>query len=177
MERERGLTLVELVVVIAFIGALSAVSVPLVYNFLGGPKEQSYETERRKIQAAVDVFYSAQENIRFNGKRQYPLIGRGQTVQASLTTVASTSVVSLTDQGDPFNLSADIDGDASPDTAFWNPLGGTQGADLATTTAWTEGGDGVRTIDSASSDTWKTVSVQFDDVTYQVDPRYHFIDF
>ena len=168
----QGFTLVELVVVVAILGILAAVAVPTVGNFLGTSKQQSYVAETERIQAAVDAFYSSPTNKRFIGKRQYPLIGRGQT-STSLTqqTVAITNVV---DDGSPFDA---VNGTTS--TALWNPVGGTQGADL--TSNWSDGGsDGVRTIGSngsGSSDTLSAVSVSRGGVTYYTDPRYSLVDF
>ena len=177
VKREKGFTLVEMVVVIAILGILSAIAVPLVTNYLSTSKDQAYDAEVRMIQAAVDSYYSGPGNIRFTGKRQYPIIGRGQTDQVALN--ASTTPVTLLDTGDPFTAQ-DHDGAAGTSAIeLWNPIAGTDGIAVATmTVAWTDGDtDGVRDIDAASPDTWDSVVVTRGGKTYHTDPRYFFIDF
>lgn len=162
---QQGFTLIELVVVIAIIGVLAAIAVPMVSNFLGSAKEQSWKSDRALIQTAVGAHFAAPGNVRFLGKPQYPLIGSGQTNQALTNQTASTT---LRDDGDPFtNATSD---------ELWNPVGGSQGADLST--VWTDvNGDGVRTKSGTSLDTWGSVPVTRGNVNYQTDPRYFFINF
>jgi len=172
--RQHGFTLVELVVVIAIMGVLAAVAVPMITNYLSNAKQRAYNAERDRIQQAVDAYYSAPDNVRFIGKRQYPIIGKGQTDQAALTN--RTTAITLKDTGDPFTAQ---DHDANADTAtveLWNPVGGTQGADLSA--AWADGDtDGIRDIAAASPDTWTGVSVTRGGVTYYTYASYFFINF
>ena len=170
-KRQSGFTLIELVVVIAILGVLTAIAVPMISSALTTSKDRSYNAEEERIQAAVDAFYSAPDNTRFIGKRQYPVIGRAQTSQSLTNLTSTTSTVA--DDGSPFDAV-----NASTATAIWNPVGGTVG--MTTSTVWTDDADGVREQVSAGSDSvdqWTTVSVTRGGQTYYTDPRYFFIDF
>ena len=74
-----GFTLVELVVVIAILGVMAAIAVPMVNNFLGSSKEQAYGADVAIIQASIDAFYTNPNNARFTGRRQFPIIGANKT--------------------------------------------------------------------------------------------------
>lgn len=173
---QRGFTLLELTVVLAIFGVMAGVSVPIVGTYITPSKERAYESEQDGIQAAVDAFYSNQENVRFFNKRQYPLIGRDQVDRANLDSDEAATRL-LRDNGDPFSGPPPVATGIPLSAPLWNPLGGTQGANLAADSVWSDNGDGVRTIIPTSLETWTTVGVQFDSVTFQVDPRYYFIDF
>ena len=180
---QRGFTLLELTVVLAIFGVMASVSVPIVNTYITPSKERAYVSEQDRIQAAVDAFYSNQENVRFLNKRQYPLIGSGQVNQASLDSNEATTRL-LRDNGDPFAAPPPVATGAPLSAPLWNPLGGTQGANLSAVPVWSDNGDGVRTITPTSPDTWTTVDVQVNSGTCQVnsvtcqgDPRYYFIDF
>ena len=161
---QNGFTLIELIVVIAILGVLAAIAVPTVSNYLGSSKEQSWNAEQERIQTAVTAYLSSPNNARFEGKRQYPIIGKDQTSQDHLN---ATTTANLTDDQNPFNGTT---------TEYFNPLGGRQGADLST--SWIDGdSDGVRDVDGSSPDSWTTVQVTKGSKTYYVDSRYYFIDF
>ena len=166
---QRGFTLIELIVVIAILGTLSAIAVPLVTSYLSNAKERAYDAEQSKIQSAVNLYYGAKGNSRFIGKRVYPVLGKDQTVKGQLNT--QTSTINMIDDRLPFNTST---------AGLWSPLGGTTGADLAATSIWVDdSSDGVRDIGSSggSADSWNTVEVTRSGSTYFVDPRYYLIDF
>ena len=166
---QRGFTLIELIVVIAILGTLSAIAVPLVTSYLSNSKERAYDAEQSKIQAAVNLYYGAKGNSRFIGKRVYPILGRAQTTKGQLNT--QTTTLNMIDDRLPFNTST---------AGLWSPNGGTEGADLAATSVWVDdSSDGVRDIGSSagSADSWNTVEVTRSGSTYYVDPRYYLIDF
>ena len=168
-----GVSLIELMIVLGILGVVAGVSIPLAGGFLTPTLERSYSTDRERIQGAVDAYYSAQHNDRFMGKHQYPLLGREQTDE-TLTTQQTIALSDIVDDGSPFDP---VNGTVT--TALWNPRGGTQGEDISA--AWNDGVDvGLRSIGasgSGSQDTWSTMSVSRDGITYYTDPRYYFIDF
>ena len=82
---QRGFTLIELVVVIAILGVLAAVAVPLVTNYLGSAKERAWNADQKQVQAALDAYYSSPNNTRFIGQRQYPVFGSSKGTYSSVT--------------------------------------------------------------------------------------------
>jgi len=84
-KEQRGFTLIELVVVIAILGVLAAISVPMITNYMGSAKERSYNADKARIQAAVDAYYSAPGNTRHVGKRQHAILGAGKGTYNSVT--------------------------------------------------------------------------------------------
>ena len=73
---ESGVTLIELVVVIAIIGILIAITVPTIRGFLENARRQAHEADRRTIQVAVNAYYTSTNNDRHQGQRQYPIMGK-----------------------------------------------------------------------------------------------------
>ena len=168
---QKGFTLIELVVVIAILGVMAAIAVPMVNNFLASSKEQAYIADRATIQAAVDAYYSSPGNHRFLGRRQYPIFG---------TDKFNGTFVTPDSNPDPDII-------ASP---TGNPLGGTKGG----SPLWSDDDpvNGIRdktvnevlndedALDSLGAPTrpsWYVAVVTRVDTDYIVDSRDYFIDF
>ncbi|MBI4281922.1 MAG: prepilin-type N-terminal cleavage/methylation domain-containing protein [Chloroflexi bacterium] len=164
---QRGFTLIELVVVIAILGVLAAVSVPLVTGYLSQAKERAYDNDVKQVQAAVDAYYSAPDNTKFIGKRQYPIYG---------ATKASSTTGLVTTNADIVTATSVLQATSPKD-----PLGGTVGGNPK----WTDGtsGDGIRSTSeevlratTATTAGWYLVAVTRQGATYYVDTRDYIID-
>lgn len=82
---DRGFTLIELVVVIAILGVLAAISVPLVSNYLESGKDRAWNSDQKNIQTAVDAYYANPSNTRHLGQRQYPMLGTLKSTYSAVT--------------------------------------------------------------------------------------------
>jgi prepilin-type N-terminal cleavage/methylation domain-containing protein len=159
--RQRGFTLIELIVVIAILGVMAAVATPMVTNYLGSAKERSWNSDQASIQAAVDAYYSHPGNTKYVGQRQYPIKGVDST--GSLNTWVAT------------DTSAAL-------TVPLNPLKGVQGGEPK----WRDNGDGLRTEENLNAELeslagtgsgFYVVLVARQGINYAVDTRNYFIDF
>jgi len=171
LKREGGFTLVEMVVVIAIMGVMAAVAVPLVTNTLTKSKATAYAQDLAMIQTAVDSYYSAVDNARHLGLRQYPINARGDTSDSLEWNEVSTALT----------------------VPVPNPLLGTQGGQPF----WRDTGNGERdalqtgggaqvlstektvgfTTPRPPTDSWYLAKVEFRGNEYAVDTRGYFIDF
>lgn len=179
LKTQKGLTLIELVVVIAILGVLAAVTVPRVNQFLHQAPEVSYDADLAIVQSAVSAWYSDLHNEQFLRGRQFPTIGRNETGQEGRIVRGEDGVENVDAVG-PFDHKDDSSPLAPTDSAGpdWNPLGGSQGADLRHVgedgvTAWKDDGDGIR---EPGEDAWTTVEISYHGYAYFVDSRYYFLD-
>ena len=69
---QKGFTLIELVVVIAILRVLAAITVPRVSQFLNQATQVAYEADLAIVQSAVSAWYSDLLNDQFLGSRQFP---------------------------------------------------------------------------------------------------------
>ena len=169
-KQQQGFTLIELIVVIAIMGVIAAITVPMLTGYLDNSKENAYEADKRKIQIAVNANYSKLSNPKFTGKRQYPIWGRTNkgTENALKSTSANASEIITYGTG----LKS-------------NPLGGTLGC----TPSWVDDSsdDGTRRTDSNDSlyyrnigiaaEHWNTAQTTRGDTEYEIDSRDCFINF
>lgn len=89
-KRQRGFTLVEILIVIGLMAILAAVIIPNVTGFLQRGERQAWNGDKRALQAAVDAYYTDPGN-RVAGVRQWPTING----TASDTYNASTVAISM----------------------------------------------------------------------------------
>ena len=134
LKRERGFTLVEMVTVVAIMGVMAAVAVPMVNSQLGKTREQSYRQDFALIQTSVDSFFTAADNVRFLGQRQLPIVGASNstfyTTNTGITRSSSTKLFNVVATTNPSN------DPPTPIQSPTNPLRGTRGGNPK----WRDGG-------------------------------------
>lgn len=77
----RGLSLIELAVVLAIMGVLSAIVVPNVGGFFGAGQEQSYAADTQTLQTAVNGFRTDANNVgnKYPTRANFALAGAAAT--------------------------------------------------------------------------------------------------
>lgn len=83
LRKDKGFTLIEILIVLAVLGILAAVVVPNMTGFLGRGKDRSYEADQRVVQTAVDAYYT--DTLTRPGSPKYPT-GNGTSGSASTST-------------------------------------------------------------------------------------------
>ena len=177
VKKERGFTLVEMVTVVAIMGVMAAVAVPMVNSQLGKSREQSYAQDFQLIQTSIDSFFTAADNVRYLGQRQFPILATASTGTATVFTASNTST-------DVFPVPA-------------NPVRGTKGGnprwrdDASSDGRKLDGGlplahDATGSEDNLNGESnsvgntgvgWFEDKVTFQGKEYAVDSRGYFIDF
>jgi prepilin-type N-terminal cleavage/methylation domain-containing protein len=166
IKSRRGFTLIELVVVIAIMGVLAAVAVPLVNSNLARSKERAFNTDVALIQSAIDAYFTSPSNVRHLGLRQYPLIGF--TSSGTLDTwIDANSSAALTPK--PLNPFKGAKG-GEPKWRDTSPSDGLRSASEENLNAEAQ------TI-AGTPPGWYVVKKSLEGVDYVADSRDYFIDF
>lgn len=131
LKREHGFTLAEMVTVVAIMGVMAAVAVPMVNNQLGKTREKSYTQDKAMIQTAIDSYFTAADNIRYLGQRQFPLL---VNTKPTGTPDTWTQTIQVDSSGDPVldsNGQQQVTGAQTMDNLIvdFNPVRGTRGSE------------------------------------------------
>lgn len=162
--RQKGFTMVEVMVMVSVLGILAAIVIPVVAGHVKKSQREGYETELDAIQKVVQNYFVDKNNPKLLGQPQYPILGAAK---------ASGAPYRGDDNGTP---------EVIPDGIAGNPLGGTQGGEPL----WVDDGNGVRDASEevlndedspAGNPGWQVAPVVARGVTFFVDTRDFLIDF
>jgi prepilin-type N-terminal cleavage/methylation domain-containing protein len=86
LKRQRGITLVEILIVLAVLAILAAVVIPNVTGFLGRAKSRGYEADKQLLQSAVDGWRS---DIAKHASKAWPIILGDEDCLADTPTITA----------------------------------------------------------------------------------------
>lgn len=87
LKNQKGITLIEMLIVLAVMGILAAAVVPNVGGFLDRGKAESFDGDRKALQTAVDSYKS--DTSKRTGGQTYPVLGSDNCVGTPTTTCNS----------------------------------------------------------------------------------------
>ena len=109
-----GFTLVEVLVVMAIIAILAAITVPSFAGYIDKAKEETYLSEARNVATGVQIFiteqYAAGTLDRKNINKsllEYPLT---EVLRGSYTNGAQIAGISYSETGDFYGITYDVEG-------------------------------------------------------------------
>ncbi|MQG18611.1 MAG: type II secretion system protein [SAR202 cluster bacterium] len=165
IKKSRGFTLIELIVVIAIMGVLTSIVTPSLIRHFGQSQEEAYRQEVAKIQSVVDQYLVSENNPRWHGEMQFPIIG-------------ATKISTQFYEGDQ-NSQPNVLSDGINSNPFYGGSGGFP--------KWLDNGDNKRDqsveniLNDEDSDPnqfgWHVSKITYLSNTYYVDSRDYFINF
>ena len=165
-----------LLVLLVSITALSACG-DIIQKELGKAREKSYGQDKQLIQTAVDSFFTAANNQRHQGRRQFPILTASDTGNGTLVSALPTGT-NITPPGNP--LRGTQGGEPT-----WRGSANSDGRKLADdrgllapgAVASEENLNDIAHSKSEDNPGWTLDQVTFQDDRYGVDSRGYFIDF